>query len=90
MTNKDFLEKVARKTGLSANEVKDLSATLIDALLDGVADGDSVTIQGFGSFESREKGSRKIYNPTSKTYIVVPSKITLNFKMGAALKAQIN
>ena len=47
-------------------------------------------LQGFGSFEPREKASRRIYNPTSKTYMVVPSKTTLSYKMSAALKAQLN
>lgn len=90
MTNKEFLGKVSKKTDLSAEEVKNLSASLIEAVLDGVANGDTVTVQGFGSFEPREKASRKIYNPTSKTYMVVPSKTTLSYKMSAVLKTQLN
>ena len=90
MTNKEFLEKVSQKTSFEMEDVKELSSSLIGAVLDGIADGNSVTIQGFGSFEPREKASRKIYNPTSKTYMVVPSKTTLSYKMSAALKAQLN
>lgn len=90
MTNKEFLERISRKIDLEMDEVKGLSASLIEAVLDGVHEGDSVTIQGFGSFEPRVKASRKIYNPTSKTYMVVPSKTTLSYKMSAALKAQLN
>jgi DNA-binding protein HU-beta len=59
-------------------------------VLSDVAEGDSVTIQGFGSFDAREKARRKIYNPTSKTYIVVPPKKTLGYKMSAALKERLN
>ncbi len=90
MTNKEFLEKISQKTHLEMDDVKELSSSLVGAVLEGIADGNSVTIQGFGSFEPREKASRRIYNPTTKTYIVVPSKTTLSYKMSVALKTQIN
>ena len=50
----------------------------------------SVTVLGLGVFEPREKASRKMFNPTSKTYIVVPPKTTLCYKMSAALKDKLN
>ena len=90
MTNKEFLEKISQKTHIEMDDVKELSSSLVGAVLEGIADGNSVTIQGFGSFEPREKASRRIYNPTTKTYIVVPSKTTLSYKMSVALKTQIN
>ncbi|MBP5376284.1 MAG: HU family DNA-binding protein [Bacteroidaceae bacterium] len=90
MTNKEFLEKVSRKTNIEMDKVKDLSSSLASAVLEAIAQGNSVTIQGFGSFEPREKASRRIYNPTTKTYLVVPSKTTLSYKMSAALKTQLN
>lgn len=90
MTNKEFLEKVSQKTSFEMDDVKELSSSLIAAVLEGIADGNSVTIQGFGSFEPREKARRKIYNPTTKDYIVVPSKTTLSYKMSAALKDRLN
>jgi DNA-binding protein HU-beta len=90
MTNKEFLEKISQKTHLEMDDVKELSSSLVGAVLEEIANGNSVTIQGFGSFEPREKASRRIYNPTSKTYLVVPSKTTLSYKMSVALKTQLN
>ena len=90
MTNKELLEKLSQKTRFGMDEVKKLSSSLVDAVLEGVSGGDSVSIQGFGSFEPREKASRKIYNPTTKTYMVVPSKKTVGYKMSAALKDRLN
>ena len=90
MTNKEFLEKVSQKTGFEMTDVKPLAAALIDTVLESIAQGNSVTIQGFGSFEPREKASRKIYNPTTKDYIVVPPKTTLSYKMSATLKEKLN
>ena len=90
MTNKEFLEKISQKTHLEMDDVKELSSSLVGAVLEEIGKGNSVTIQGFGSFEPREKASRRIYNPTSKTYLVVPSKTTLSYKMSVALKTQLN
>ena len=90
MTNKEFLEKVALKTGLSTDSAERMSSSLIDAVLDEVAVGNSVDVQGFGSFEPLEKASRKIFNPASKTYVVVPKGATIGYQMSASLKTQFN
>lgn len=90
MTNKEFIEKVSQKSGIALEDVKGLSASLIEAVLESVANGNTVTVQGVGSFEPREKASRKIYNPTSKTYMLIPSKTTLSYKMSASLKTLLN
>ncbi len=90
MTNKEFIEKVSQKTNFETADVKNLSSALIGSIVQEIADGDSITIQGFGTFEPREKARRKIYNPTSKTFIVVPKKTTLSFKMSATLKDRLN
>lgn len=90
MNNKDFVENVSIKTNYEIDDVKELSSAMIECLLDYVSSGDSLTIQGFGTFEPREKARRKIYNPTSKTFIVVPQKTTLGFKMSPTLKDRLN
>ena len=90
MTNKEFIEKVSQKSGIALEDVKGLSASLIEAVLESVVNGNTVTVQGVGSFEPREKASRKIYNPTSKTYMLIPSKTTLSYKMSASLKTLLN
>ncbi len=90
MTNKELLEKLSQKTNFEMDEVKKLSSSLIESVLESLSDGNSVTIQGFGSLEPREKASRKIYNPTTKTYLVVPPKKTVGYKMSAALKDRLN
>lgn len=90
MNNKDFVEKVSVKTNFEVEDVKNLSASMIECLLDCISSGDSMTIQGFGTFEPREKARRKIYNPTTKAFIVVPQKTTVGFKMSPTLKERLN
>lgn len=90
MNNKDFIEKVSQKTNFETADVKELSASLISVLLDEIGNENTITIQGFGVFEPREKARRKIYNPVTKDYVVVPPKTTLGYKMSAALKERLN
>lgn len=90
MNNKDFIEKVSQKTNFETADVKELSAALVGVLLDEIKNANSVTIQGFGVFEPREKARRKMYNPATKDYVVVPPKTTLGYKMSAALKERLN
>lgn len=90
MNNKDFIEKVSQKTNFETDDIKELSSSLIEILLGEITEGNSITIQGFGVFEPREKARRKVYNPTTKTFIIVPAKTTLSYKMSAALKERLN
>ena len=36
MTNKEFLEKVSQKTNLGMDQVKDMSASLVSVVLEGI------------------------------------------------------
>lgn len=90
MTNKDFQEKVSVKTNFEIKDVKSLSASLVECVLESVKAGDVLTIQSFGTFEPRVKARRKIYNPTTKEFIIVPQKNTMGFKMSPTLKERLN
>ena len=90
MNNKEFQEILIQRTGLQTQEVEALSSVLIDSIVSALAADNCVTIHGFGSFETKEKGGRKIYNPSSKIYMEVPPKMTISYKMSAALKDKLN
>lgn len=59
------------------------------AIVSSLKKGETVSIQGFGSLESREKQEREIVNPTTKQVIKVPAKISVVFKAGITLKEKI-
>lgn len=90
MNSKIFVERLSQKTGMDAGEAEHLSSAFVDMMLEQLASGNVISVQGFGNFEAREKGGRKIYNPSSKTYIDVPSKTTVAYKMSGVLKERLN
>lgn len=90
MTNTEFIKSLSEKTGMTAEQLEPMVAQFIGAFARELASGRVVSVQGFGNFESREKSERKMYNPTTKSYKIIPKKVSLNFKMSATLKDKIN
>lgn len=90
MNNKEFLEKVSQKTNYGNADVKAFSEALVGLIVGEVADGNVINIQGFGNLEPRVKARRKIYNPTTKTFNIVPQKTTMSYKMSATFKERLN
>ena len=51
MNNKDFISRLAQRTGYSQVPTQRMVTNVIDAMSDAFQDGDSLTIDGFGLFE---------------------------------------
>ena len=90
MTNKTFIKSLAIRLKISEAEAKELTEQFVGIFVHEVQAGNLVSIQGFGNFEVKEKAERKMYNPTTKSYKIIPKKVSLNFKMSATLKDKIN
>ena len=89
MNNRAFIDQMAKKLGSDADELQQQVDVFVYTLLSQVKAGNSITVKNFGVFEQKTKAERKIYNPTTKTYNVIPAKETVAFKMGAALKEKV-
>ncbi len=90
MNNKDFVARLAQKLGLDNERVFQLVDSFVVSVAAQICDGKTVSIQGFGNFELKEKAERKIYNPSSKSIKTVPSKKVVNYRMSQTLKDKIN
>lgn len=90
MNNKEFIDNIAQKTGCGKELVTHLLDSFISIVAESVLGGNSISVQGFGTFELKEKSERKIYNPSSKSFKTVPSKKVVNYKMSSVLKDKIN
>ena len=89
MNNRAFIDQMAKKLGSDADELQQQVDVFVYTLLSQVKAGNSITVKNFGVFEQKTKAERKIYNPTTKTYNVIPAKETVAYKMGAALKEKM-
>lgn len=89
MKNKELVQKIQQTvptTGNRASELLDLTTALIAKIL---ADGDSLAIQGFGTFEVKKKEERVSVNPSTGTRWMIPPKFAASFKAGSIMKEKI-
>lgn len=90
MTNKTFVQSLAERLGMGEEEVAVMTEQFVGTFVQEVSAGNLVSVQGFGNFELKEKAERKMYNPTTKSFKIIPGKSVLGFKMSATLKNRIN
>lgn len=90
MTHNAFIRSLAQRLEIDEDQTSTMADQFVDTIVREVQLHGQVSIQGFGNFEIKEKAERKMFNPTTKTYKVIPSKRVLGFKMTAKLKNRIN
>ncbi|MCI6486201.1 MAG: HU family DNA-binding protein [Bacteroidales bacterium] len=89
MNNKDFLNAVSRRMGISQKEVQEMSNAFAKALSENLDDENSLNVPGFGSFEVKKKLERVVVSPITKKRKLVPPKLALAFKPSSVLKDKI-
>ena len=82
----DFIAKEADITKAAAEKV--LTAT-IGAVTKAVANGDTVTLVGFGTFSSSKRAARTGRNPQTGAELKIAATTVPKFKAGAAFKATV-
>lgn len=85
--NKDKLIKtVARKLNKHNSEVQDVLDTALDMIIGELAEGKTVKLVGFGSFEVRNRAARTGRNPRTGSDIHIPATKTPAFSAGKKLR----
>ena len=64
--------------------------TVLDAITDALADGDKVSLIGFGTFETRHRAARQGTNPQTKEKIQIAAKTVAAFKPGKTLRDRVD
>lgn len=86
MNNKEFIAALSAEMGYPASTTQRLVSTILDGMGDAFQEGDGVRIENLGTFETRKKLERIIFNPSTQQRMLVPPKIVLGFKPNAELK----
>lgn len=86
MNNKEFIADLSARAGYSTKETTSLVAATISAIIGELTEENSIAVSGFGTFEVRKKLERVLVNPTTRQRMLVPPKMTVNFKPMPSLK----
>ena len=89
MNNKEFISELSRKLGYSNKDATRLVSSVLSIMTQELQDGNTIAIQGFGSFEVKKKLERVSVNPVTQQRLLIPPKLVLSFKPGITLKRQI-
>jgi DNA-binding protein HU-beta len=86
LNNKEFTAELAQLTGHTHKETAELMNSLLTLLGEQWVEGNTLVLQGFGTFEVRKKGERITVNPATQARYLVPPKLALGFRPSSLLK----
>jgi DNA-binding protein HU-beta len=85
----ELIEKIHETSGLSKSDAESALNAFIEAVQGAVANGDKVTLPGFGVFGPKSNSARTARNPRTGEMIQVPASKSAKFTVGAKFKAQV-
>ena len=74
---------------MQASQVERVLDAVCDDIIHCLAEGEKVTITGFGRFEMRERKTKAYTNPKTKTVSQLPSVSVPGFKASSLMKEKI-
>lgn len=90
MTKKDIIKAIATNHSLTNAQAQSIVDDVIGIITDSVADGDSVTITGFGTFKPVTHAPKSCINPRTGERMELPELNSVNFKAGRPFKERLN
>ena len=86
MNTKEINIEIKKRLEVDSKVLDQLMDSLSVIIKNEILEGNSIALQGFGTFELRKKSERISVNPTTKQRMLVPPKQTLSFKPSSILK----
>ena len=82
----DIVNNIAEQVDLTKREATSVVNTVFATIEESLANGNSVTFTGFGTFKVRERAARKGRNMATGEPMDIPAKNVPVFKAGKHLK----
>ena len=89
MTKADLVEILASAASGSKSDAARALSAFLEGIREGLCDGGTVTISGFGTFVVTRRASRTGRDPRTGRAITIPSARVPRFRACRALKAAI-
>lgn len=90
MNKTKLVEAVAVKAELSKKDADAAVSAVVEAITEALADGDKVSLVGFGTFAVKERAARTCINPRTGESVEIAASKAPAFKAGKALKDAVN
>ena len=89
MNKTDLVAAVAAKAEVSKKDADAAVKAVFDAITEALAEGEKVSLVGFGTFEVKIRAARSGKNPRTGEVIEIAETKIPSFKAGSALKGAV-
>jgi len=89
MNKGELVDTVAEKANVTKRQVDAVLTAALEAIMETVAEGNKVTLVGFGSFERRERKAREGRNPKTGDKMDIPETMVPAFSAGKLFKDKV-
>ncbi|WP_414516070.1 HU family DNA-binding protein [Nostoc sp. PCC 9305] len=89
MNKGELVDAVAAKTNITKKQADEVISAFLSVITEAVADGDKVTLIGFGSFERRDRSEREGRNPKTNEPMTIPATKVPAFSAGKQFKEKV-
>ncbi len=83
MQKKEFIKKVAEKSGAKIVETEKMIEAFVDIVTEAFNNDERVELRGFGNFIKKSRKARKARNLATGAMIDIPAKDVLTFKVSS-------
>ena len=90
MNQTELIQQVADEANLTKTQTQGAVRALLKTIMQVVADGDKVTLVGFGSFEPKVRSEREGRNPRTGEVLQIPAATVPTFSAGKAFREAVN
>lgn len=90
MKKSDIANELYEKIGISKKEALDIVELVLSAMKEGLKNGETVKIAGFGNFIVRNKRQRKGRNPKTGEEIGISPRKVVTFRPSHLFKQYVN
>lgn len=90
MNKTELIEAIALRSELTKLEVDTIISSFTDIISNALAEGEKVSLKGFGTFEVRDRKARTGRNPHTGETIEIKASKSPTFKPSSALKKIVN
>jgi len=89
MNKQELVDAIAQKVAITKKDADAVLSAMTEAIMEAVAEGEKVTLVGFGTFEPRDRQAREGRNPSTGKPIKIPATTVPAFSAGKLFKEKV-
>ncbi|MBD2535269.1 HU family DNA-binding protein [Nostoc flagelliforme FACHB-838] len=89
MNKGQLVDAVAAKANVTKKQADEIISAFLEVVTEAVANGEKITLVGFGSFERRERSEREGRNPKTQEIMTIPATRVPAFSPGKLFKEKV-